>query len=491
MSNIDLDAKFANELNELIDENNIFVDIYALFDLNFSLFLKNSISFLQKSGNKLNIFYQDAQKIIYLKKHKFKQAEELSTVLVYLEKNNIVKVVKFENKEAINLIKNALLITNDYRVRFKFNNVIVRRINKFGFLSQFNSNDTEKTSEIQKLIDCYFCAKKSNKAYKKPTYIPKYGDFVYDEDDKKISLIKFISSGGEGVIYETNTEFVAKIYKLEKNNKLKFDKLNKMIEFNIKLNGICSPKNLLFNKNDEFVGFLMPMAKGVELQKSIFIKPLLKKYFPNLDRADLVKICIKILEKISYLHSKDILVGDINPLNILIDDKLDVYFVDCDSYQIENFPCPVGTINFTAPEIQGVNFTNFLRSKNHENFAIATLLFMIMLPGKPPYSHSGGLTPGKNIEKMHFPYALGEKKTEQAPKGIWRFMWSHLPFKVKKSFFETFNKDGSLFTKRLSANEWLKLFKYYDYLFSKEILQEQDYMSLEIYPIRLKTIYNN
>lgn len=86
MSNIDLDAKFANELNELIDENNIFVDIYALFDLNFSLFLKNSISFLQKSGNKLNIFYQDAQKIIYLKKHKFKQAEELSTVLVYLEK---------------------------------------------------------------------------------------------------------------------------------------------------------------------------------------------------------------------------------------------------------------------------------------------------------------------------------------------------------------------------------------------------------------------
>lgn len=208
-----------------------------------------------------------------------------------------------------------------------------------------------------------------------------------------------------------------KIYKLEKNNKLKFDKLNKMIEFNIKLNGICSPKNLLFNKNDEFIGFLMPMAKGVELKKSIFIKPLLKKYFPNLDRADLVKICIKILEKISYLHSKDILVGDINPLNILINDKLDVYFVDCDSYQIENFPCPVGTINFTAPEIQGVNFTNFLRSKNHENFAIATLLFMIMLPGKPPYSHSGGLTPGKNIEKMHFPYALGEKKNRAGSKG--------------------------------------------------------------------------
>ena len=38
----------------------------------------------------------------------------------------------------------------------------------------------------------------------------------------------------------------------------------------------------------------------------------------------------------------------------------------------------------------------------NENFAVATLLFMIMLPGKPPYSQQGGEDPVSNIMKMNF-----------------------------------------------------------------------------------------
>lgn len=40
----------------------------------------------------------------------------------------------------------------------------------------------------------------------------------------------------------------------------------------------------------------------------------------------------------------------------ILDSSREVYFVDTDSYQIEDFPCPVGIINYTAPEIQGKHF---------------------------------------------------------------------------------------------------------------------------------------
>lgn len=146
----------------------------------------------------------------------------------------------------------------------------------------------------------------------------------------------------------------------------------------------------------------MPKGSGVELQRSLFIKPLFLRYFSHWNRVDLATLCITILEKIDYLHSNDIILGDINPMNILVKSPTKVYFVDCNSYQVDKFPCPVGTINFTAPEIQGVKFSEFLRTKNHENFAIATLLFIIMLPGKLPYSHQGGNNMSENIKKCTF-----------------------------------------------------------------------------------------
>ncbi|RML94152.1 hypothetical protein APX70_07765, partial [Pseudomonas syringae pv. maculicola] len=64
--------------------------------------------------------------------------------------------------------------------------------------------------------------------------------------------------------------------------------------------------------------------------------------------------------------------------NLLVtQDSTKLWMVDTDSFQIEGFPCPVGTVNFTAPEIQGVNYGTFMRTKEHELFAVATMLFMI------------------------------------------------------------------------------------------------------------------
>src|SRR5690606_23968986 len=112
------------------------------------------------------------------------------------------------------------------------------------------------------------------------------------------------------------------------------------------------------------------------------------------------------------------------------------------------------------------NFDSFLRTFGNEHFAVATLLFMIILPGKPPYSQQGGESPIDNIVNMDFSYPFGDQTNKKTPDGPWRFIWSHLPYDIKEAFYQTFRKDGenSREQDRLDVDEWLQKFKYYLYL---------------------------
>lgn len=213
----------------------------------------------------------------------------------------------------------------------------------------------------------------------KVTALPQEGDVVIAErggNRKNVRLVKAGNSGGEGTIYQTDIpNVVAKIYKQGKLDKAKYDKLKLMMTKNINCPGVCFPIVLLYNNRNKFVGLLMNKAEGKELQKCLFIPQLLKKYFTTWKKKDTVQLCITILKKFKYLHDRNIILGNINPNNILVVSPTQVYFVDTDSYQIEGYPCPVGTINFTEPEIQKKKFDTFLRTMGNEQFAVATLLF--------------------------------------------------------------------------------------------------------------------
>lgn len=52
-----------------------------------------------------------------------------------------------------------------------------------------------------------------------------------------------------------------------------------MISKKISYEGICWPLDLVFNKSNEFVGYIMPAASGKTMQTSMFIKPQLLKNF--------------------------------------------------------------------------------------------------------------------------------------------------------------------------------------------------------------------
>ena len=517
----------AQKLENFVKNCLIFIDTCSLMHEHSSDFWNHIVPLLQKYDKSIIIPFRCVQE---LQKHKqsgdqnkVDQAQRALDKLGRLQR--VDKVIKlFGNKEdnfadnvfltqfeRLRLRHHLLLITQDHKLAEEIlqkNNSVackgkliqVSQINRYGYLSPIIFKNIERTltpaetaipsEEIFPLGNSdkirYGCAEPIQ-----VSHVPEEGDQVLC-NGKCIDLRERIGGGGEGNIYETNTPFVAKIYKQEKITKDKKEKLELMVSRKIQYEGVCFPVGIVNNLENEFVGCLIPKAKGKQLQTSIFIKPLFQKYFPGWKKRDTVELCITILKKIKYLNDRNIIIGDINPANILVVSPKEVYFVDTDSYQVGDFPCPVGTVNYTAPEIQKRNFSSFFRSKGNERFAIATLLFMIMVPGKPPYSQQGGADPISNIINMDFSYPFGERSNGKIPDGPWRFIWSHLTYDLKGAFYNTFKKGGrySLENSRLSPDDWLHLFNEYLYLLDSGKYGQQDKMSEELFPTRFKKSKN-
>ena len=325
--------------------------------------------------------------------------------------------------------------------------------------------------------------------------IPALGDKVYASGSgSAYTLVKEIGGGGEGTVYALDQPgMLAKIYNEKSCTAKTREKIKLMAGLKLNYKGICLPVEVLNDSYGNFTGFTMPEAKGQNLNELLGGSQLeFEQNFPNWKKLDLVKLAITILRKIKYLHKKDILMGDISLNNIMFVSPDEVYFIDTDSYQCGPFPCTVGTPDFVAPELLGRDLKTVMRTEGNENFAIATLLFMIMMNGKQPYSHKGGSQSAADIKAMIFPYGAGERPVpggyeNYQPEGLWRYLWSHLLKDLKFAFIDNFRKDGKNNTEqtRFSVHDWLRLMESYCYSLPKYMIAN-DTMSNNVFPTREK-----
>ncbi len=213
-------------------------------------------------------------------------------------------------------------------------------------------------------------------------------------------------------------------------------KLRAMVQLRVRHEALCWPEQVTRLK-DGRLAFAMPLAEGAELQSLVMMPGRLRK--SKWTRLELVKVCLGYLDAVAQLHGRGILVGDVNARNVMVNDQAQVRLIDLDSCQFDRFRAPMGTVPYLHPDLLGRRLADVPRTVEHELFAVATLVFMVVMPGKPPYSHQGGGDPAKNIREGNFPYPLGQdRRSRGVPVGPWSSIWSHLPRRLKEMFVEAF-----------------------------------------------------
>lgn len=303
-----------------------------------------------------------------------------------------------------------------------------------------------------------------------PVSIPKTGYIVEDESQSPVKLIEIIGQpGGEGTVYRTDRDgVVAKIYHLDKITEERYKKLHAMREIQLNVPNVCWPTSLVFNEHSQFVGFLMPAAPDNTLELGVSVMKLLGKSIKNVlqgwDRLSVVECCIAVADTFGKLHHHNVFMGDVNPRNILVckDRPEAVYFVDCDSYQVGPYNCPVGMAEYSSPkylkallDVPG-GYASCPRTKDDEQFSLATLLFKMIMLGQSPFASKDADNVADAIRDYQFYFKNDKDSGENAPVGPYPMIWSNTPKRLKSMFANVFNGDLTF-----SADQWLKQFVRY------------------------------
>lgn len=312
------------------------------------------------------------------------------------------------------------------------------------------------------------------------------GDKVYTSSNESVLLSEKISTGSEGLVFKTqNPDSVAKIYHRGVMTALRWMKLTRMTKMGLTAKGICWPTALLYNQNHEPVGYLMPMAQGFTLGSVFDGQDAIMDRFPDWDRSSIIQAACQIFEKIIYLHLHGILIGDIQMKNIMIKSSREVYIIDMDSVQIDDLPCPVGTEEFTPPELWDKSFSTFLRTPQHEDYSCGILAFSILFCGQHPYNQRlGKETLREEISSLSFPYKCGQEANSRAPLGGYDNIWQAIPAEIQTMFYNAF-----FFGKRYETIEWYAALDYYKDQLSSNALSDPE--AYAVFPYTKREIVKN
>lgn len=206
----------------------------------------------------------------------------------------------------------------------------------------------------------------------------------------KITLDRdsFIAKGGQGAIY-ADGDLAYKIY-FNPDEMIPMAKIGELK--NLEHEAIINPLDLLMDGKNRPIGYSMRYVKDSFPLCRLFTKSFKRKQ--QLDRAQLIKLLEDFYKTVSYVHSRNTLIVDLNEMNFLVNSSFDrVLFIDVDSYQTAGFPAQVIMESIRDRHTRGFN-------RNSDWFSWAIVTFQ-MLIGIHPYKgkHKGGLKMDERMEQ--------------------------------------------------------------------------------------------
>ena len=217
-----------------------------------------------------------------------------------------------------------------------------------------------------------------------------------------LSQTDVLGSGGEGAVYElrSNPDLVAKIYHSNRRTDAIINKLDVMINYPPRteddLTGhlfVAWPSHLVYDTASEVIGFLMPKVEKTNSLFEYYNPSLRRRSAPHVNYANLCSVAKSLATALDRLHGSGYVVGDINESNAYITENEHVTLIDTDSFQITDYQTTpptiyrslVGKPEYTPPELQGVSFAQVDRNIHHDRFALAVVIYQLLMEGTHPF----------------------------------------------------------------------------------------------------------
>jgi TonB family protein len=245
-----------------------------------------------------------------------------------------------------------------------------------------------------------------------------------------VRLGRRIGSGAEGEVYEIQDQIdlVAKVYHQppppEKAEKLVLlSRLGNERLFNLSAWPVTT---LLDAPGGQVVGFVMKKISQAEEVHALHSPKSRLQKFPEASWAFLIHAAANIARAVGAIHENGLVIGDVNPKNILVTRKATAYLLDVDSFQItvdgKTYRCEGGFPEYTPPELQGVAFRDVDRRRGHDCFGLAVVIFQLLFMGRHPYSGrylgAGEMPLERAIRESRFAYGEdAEAREMRCPPG--------------------------------------------------------------------------
>jgi hypothetical protein len=160
---------------------------------------------------------------------------------------------------------------------------------------------------------------------------------------------------------------------------------------------ICWPEELSLDSGGLAHGFVMPrLDTATHRPVALFWNPEDRAlYFPGFTWRYLCVAAANIASVVDLIHRKGHVIGDINEENFLVNDRALATLVDCDSMQVRDpntgaiHRCGVSREAYIAPEAFGLTLSALDRGPEADNWALAVLLFQMLMEGQHPTDGTG------------------------------------------------------------------------------------------------------
>ena len=284
----------------------------------------------------------------------------------------------------------------------------------------------------------------------------------YESQSDTVRLGQRIGTGAEGEVYEIQgkSDLVAKIYheppSPEKAEKLVvLSRLGNERLFNLS----AWPVSTLRDAPDgEVVGFVMKKISQAEEVHALHSPKSRLQKFPEASWAFLIYVAANIARAIAAIHEHGLVIGDVNPKNILVTRKATVYLLDVNSFQVsaegKTYRCEGGFPEYTPPELQGVAFRDIDRAQEHDSFGLGVVIFQLLFMGRHPFSGryfgAGEMPLERAISEFRFAYGVeAEARKMRQPPGT--LALDSMPPPLVRLFRRAF-----MSTDRPQAREWIE-----------------------------------